>query len=352
LSLLLLPSGGIVLAQAAAGLYQVQVPVAGQQADQRSQAISDAFVKVLVRVSGNRRIVSRGDLSGEVANASRYVQEYSYRTESEQERYLDVTFDAQAVDRLLRSRGLPVWGGSKRPAILVWMAAESQGKRRLLVPDRDTPVHTAMASAARERGLPLLSPLMDLEDQGRLQVADLWGDFEVNIRAASRRYSPDMILTGRMMRANKGMWRGQWQLYQERSKANWNNQGKSPGAVAADAVQHVADLLANRFAPLATRDPGQNLVRLKVSGVYTLEDYAAVERALASQAGAERITVATVEPSAVVYELRSGAGLEVLEQRLAAGGLLEPDLDAGIGFEGTDSWEPVQPDADLYFRVR
>ena len=92
---------------------------------------------------------------------------------------------------------------------------------------------------------------MDLEDQGRLQVADLWGDFEVNIRAASRRYSPDMIFTGRLLQEKKGAWRGDWQLYQERSNNDWNNRGKSPEAVAADAVRHVADLLANRFAPLA-----------------------------------------------------------------------------------------------------
>ncbi len=353
LSILFLPIENIVLAQTAVGLYRAEVPVAGQQADQRNQAIGDAFVKVLVKVTGNRRIVSRGNLNQEVANASRYVQEYSYRTESEQERYLDVIFDAQAVNRLLRARSLPVWGARNRPGILVWMAAEQQGKRRLLVADRgDASVHAAIESTARERGLPLLFPLMDLEDQGRLQVADIWGDFEVNIRAASRRYNTDLILTGRLNQVSNASWRGHWQLYQERSNANWNNQGKSREAAAADALQHAADLLANRYAPLATRDTGRTLFRLRVSGINTLADYAAVGRLLGSQASLERVAVATVEPAVVTYELEARTGIDVLEQGLAVGGLLEPDSETGVGFEALDGSAPAQPNADLYFRIR
>ena len=338
-------------AQSMLGLYQAQVPVAGQEAEQRNQAIQDAFVKVLVKVTGNRRIVSRGNLNETVANASRFVQEYSYHIESEQERYLDVIFDAQAVNRLLRSQRLPVWAEDNRPGILVWMAIEQRGKRRLLVPDRDAPVLAAIDAEAQERGLPLLLPLMDLEDQGRLQVADLWGDFEVNIRAASRRYSPDMIFTGRLVREKKGAWRGDWKLYQERSNNDWNNRGKSLEAVAADAVRHVADLLANRFAPLA-RETGLNLVRLRVSGIDTLAGYATVGRLLEGHKGLERVTVAAVEADAVVYELQTRSGIDALEQGLSVGGVLEPDAGIGLGFESPDGVDPVSSDADLYYRVR
>ena len=79
--LLVLLLGSISALQAApvTGLYQAEVPAAGRAAEQRNQAIRDAFGRVLVKVTGNRNIAAREELREGVANAARYVQQYSYR---------------------------------------------------------------------------------------------------------------------------------------------------------------------------------------------------------------------------------------------------------------------------------
>lgn len=342
--------GGTAQAVAASvsGLYQAEAAVAGREPAQRNQALSTALAKVLVKVTGNRGIAARKELKQDLAAASRYVQQYSYRSlpEAGQENAstLLVSFDPQAVERLLRDRGLPVWG-ENRPTVLLWLGRESGGKRRLLTPEQDADIWSAVESAAGERGLPLIFPLLDLEDRAQLQVSDLWGDFEADIVKASARYNPDLILTGRMVKAARGVWRGSWRLYQGRNSIDWRNEAKLPRQLSADGLQHAADLLASRFAPLSG---GASLtgLRLRISGVESLAEYAAVQQLVASQNSLERARLVSVESDALVYQLQLRGGLQALEQGLKLGGVVEPDL-APVGDPLTTGQA-----VDLHYRLR
>jgi len=338
------------MAAKVSGLYRAEAAVAGVEANQRSEAIRQALVNVLVKVTGNRNIASRKALAGENKNASRYVQQYSYQlakdaemaSEGEPQRFLLVSFDRAAIDRLLRDQGLPVWS-ENRPSILSWMGVERQSRRRLMDSERDTPVRSALEETARTRGLPLLFPLMDLEDQGRLQVADLWGDFETNIRSASNRYRPDVILTGRLVQVAETLWRGDWRLYQGDQVSKWESETASQVEAAVSGMQHAADLLADRFAPVREQG-GLSTVRLRVSGISSLDAYTRMGRLLDSQSSLERAVIVTVDPDAVTYDLHGLGGIQALEQGLEVGGVVEPDMDASF----TSEDESV----DLYFRMR
>lgn len=332
------------------GLYEATAPVAGSEAAARNSAIREAFGKVLVKVTGNSRIATRKALAEDLGNAARYVQQYRYELSPVVEggdpagRLLQVSFDKNEMDRLLQSRGLPVWSAN-RPSVLVWVGEERQGKRRLLNPDIDADLRLPLDQVAAERGLPLLLPIMDLEDQGQMQVADIWGDFENNIRAASRRYAPDLILTGRLVGVNAGLWRGEWRLYSADSQRNWNNEAASRNDLVADALQRTADSLADRFAPLRD-ERSLSTVRLRVAGIESLADYAAVLELLATQSALERVVVALVEPDAVIYDLHGQGGVAALQLGLDIGGLIE--ADPGGAFQPSASSVPV----DLYYRMR
>ncbi|MET0082891.1 MAG: DUF2066 domain-containing protein [Sedimenticola sp.] len=338
------------------GLYQAEVPVAGQQASQRNEAIGRAFGKVLVKVTGNRNIASRSELAPEFSRAPRYVQQYRYRLADEQPqsegadgeavepaRFLQVTFDSQAINRLLRQSRLPVWG-ENRPGGLVWLGEERKGRQRRLV-GAESSAWQVLDTAAGERGLPLLYPLMDLEDQSRMQVSDLWGDFERNISGASQRYSPDFILTARLSRVSNGLWRSSWSLFQGENVSSWNNDGTSRNQLLSDGVQYAADLLANRFAPIGG---GSELtqVRLRVGGIASLREYAGVGSFLSTQSSVAKAELSEVDSGAVIYDLQVRGGLQVLEQGLALGGLIEPDDDFVMGDEA------VAENVDLFYRLR
>ncbi|MCB1758808.1 MAG: DUF2066 domain-containing protein [Gammaproteobacteria bacterium] len=332
-------------------LYRVSVTVAGEDAAQRKSALQEAFRGVLVKVTGSRQVIARQSLQADIADPSRFVQQYRYRALPTQgdvpaaNRLLEVAFDADELERLLQQRGLPQWGVN-RPGILVWLGLDEQGqKRRLALPEIDLALYRALQEGAATRGLPLLLPLMDLEDQSQLQVADLWGDFENNIRAASRRYGPDLILVGRISALDRELWRGEWRLYQADRASAWNNQAESSSALAADALQRAGDELAALYAPLR-QERDLSTVRLQVTGIHSLEDYASVLEILSTQQSLERVVVVSANADTIVYDLHGLGGASALESGLRIGGRLEPDLQSGRGSD------PLTTLVDLYYHLR
>lgn len=346
---LLLGYGALAPASQVTGLYSAEVPVEGQSAGQRSDGIKRAFAQMLIKVTGNRGVAQRPELQGDIGKAQNYVQQFRYRFGAGQSadgsagRLLSVQFDAAAVQRLLRERRLPVWG-ENRPSGLVWLGIESSGQRRVMRPEEDGRLINAMTATAEQRGIPLMIPLMDLEDQSSVQVADLWGDFEQNIRRASERYSPDLIVTGRLTRLSGQLWRVTWRLYHGDRISSWSDEGNDPARLTAEGVQHVTDLLADRYAPVGG-EANLSRIRLRVGGVTRLPQYAELARFLSSQSSVERADMVSVEPDAITYDLRVRGGIQVLEQGLALDGIIEPLSDP------TDT-PPLTDGVDLFYRMR
>lgn len=367
LVILMLIPVGVAQATTVSDLYEAEVPVQGQGAEQRKQAIQAAFIQMLIKVTGNRNIGSRSELKAEIPTAQRYVQQYRYRlapdqtdvmtdeptrrgsrapkkqAQRETSRMLGVTFDEEAVNRLLRERRLPVWN-KNRPSTLLWLGLEQNRKRRHMSPDRDVELKVVLKQAAQQRGLSLLFPLMDLEDQSTLQIADLWGSFEPNIRKASQRYRPDLIISTRLTQVSAKLWRADWSLYQTGQVSDWSNEGQSRDQVTTDGLQQAADMMARRLAPMKTGIELQEF-RIKVSGIDNLRDYAKVTGYLRSQSLVGQIRIALVEPEAVTYAFSVTGTIHDLDRSLRLSGMIEPDTDI---FSAN---EPQAEDVDLYYKL-
>jgi len=102
----------VSLSAVAGGLYTGQVLVASQSDADRTEALKSALGDVVVRVSGDKAVLARPDVAKAVADAERYVQQFSYQqdvvTEAGQTQVrltLVAHFDRDAVDRLLRNPG-------------------------------------------------------------------------------------------------------------------------------------------------------------------------------------------------------------------------------------------------------
>jgi hypothetical protein len=355
--------GPTAMAGQVTGLYSAEVPVAGQSVEQRTDGIRRAFARMLIKVTGNRTVPQRPELQEDIAQATRYVQQFRYRLRAGRSsatappaagdgavdsggaaRLLTVQFDSAAVQRLLRERRLPVWG-ENRPSGLVWLGIENQGQRRVMRPELDAALVDAMTATAEQRGVPLILPLMDLEDQSAVQVADLWRDFEQNIRRASQRYLPDLIVTGRMTQISGRLWRVTWRLYHGDRTTSWGDEGGDLVGLAREGAQHVSDLLAERYAPVGG-EANLSRIRLRVSGVTGLAQYAGVGRLLQSQSSVVRADMIAVEPDAVIFELQVRGGIQVLEQGLSLGGVIEPVTDL------PDATQSLVEGVDLFYRMR
>jgi len=319
------------------GLYQTEVSVAGQDLEEQRRALRSALTQVLIKVSGQRGVTGNEGIGAALKDPARYVQQYRYRVvrddtapSAEPGQVLWAKFDRDAVNRLLRESGLSVWG-RERPAVLIWLAVEEGSRRRLLGGDDGGQLVSALQSRAAERGLPLVLPLLDLEDQSRLRVTDVWGNFQDTVLAASGRYASDAVLVARAYRVLPGLWEAHWTLLEGDGAVAWTTQADVPGGLLEEGIDRAADTLAAHFArPLEADVPGR--LQLMVTDVNTLQDYARASRYLASLDAVERVHTTRVAPGRVWFRLEAAAGREAVARAITLGRTLR-------AVDTTENWQ-------------
>ncbi len=354
---------GVAQAARVTDLYVAEVPVVGQGAEARAAAIREAFAQILAKVTGVRSLSGQVSSAKVLRSAPRYVQQYRYHLlktpQTDQlepdaalpDRLLWVKFDERAVNRLLRDSGLSVWGDA-RPSTLIWIGLEQRGRRSLYQPELEPQLRGALEDVARERGLPILLPLMDMEDRARLQVSDVWGAFEENIRAASDRYLPDVILVVRLhRRGNSDYWVADWILYQPDIANHWQTQGENQIDVVKEGLQRAVDELATRFAPRHDAQ-GTSKLRIRVSGLNHMADYVLIRDYLQSLVMIEQLDLLAADAGRISFITKVQGGRDALERGILLGGVLEPVVTSD-GVVSADATPPEQLDAEsLDYRLR
>ena len=183
-------------------LYSQDIPVAGQGFQERAQAMTQAFSQVLVKVTGQPEVLDNKVVREALAKPKTYIRKFGFHTDetaTQRQQYFEVTFDEQSVKRLLRRAGVAIWG-QNRPSTLVWLAIEKAGKRGIISASANLPGVFYQHFGAR--GLPVLFPLMDFEDEASISAVDIWGGFSSKLQEASRRYGTQSILSGRLSAQN------------------------------------------------------------------------------------------------------------------------------------------------------
>jgi len=324
-----------VYAQAAAAdLFAAEVAVSGQSPDERTTALRSALSEVLVRVAGRNSVLDSKPARAMLADPDALVQQYRYYTRQDSQLpqlLLWVRFDADSIRRRLQQQGQSFWGG-ERPDTLVWLAVEDRGRRYVVAADDDGEVRRQIESAARQRGLPVLFPLMDLEDQAGARFTDIWGGFFDNVVRASERYSPQAVLIGRLHRTASGGWSSRWQLQAGGgSPRAWSGSSQELAQLAQQGIADTADILASRFAVAGGSGATSGSVNIEIAGVDSLADYARVTAYLASLSSVLDLQVSQLDGPNLHCLLRLNGTLSDLNQTVAIGTVLEPLAGANPG---------------------
>ena len=317
-------------------LYRAEIPVQGQTSQERSQATRTGLLRVLVRVTGKQGIEENQLVQQALASPFSYVQQFRYRrmeqpqvvitdagTEENFTEWLRLDFDEASVNMMLRQAGLPLWGRA-RPSILLWIAVEDLNQRRILGGSFPADERKVLETTASDRGIPVLIPLMDLQDQADLNFADIWGDFQDTIRRASERYQPGGILVGRVYRHTAGEWEGRWTLYQGSEVYRWLLDGKSREAVLADGLGRMADTLGEQFAQVEGQQ-GKERLTVTVSDIQSLEQYARAMKYLESLDVVDSVKVTEVGPNHASFLLSLRGQSQSFRQATVFGETLAPD---------------------------
>ncbi len=302
-------------------LYDAELPVQGRDPGERQAAFGKALAVVLGRMTGQRDVSTMPGAAALLGKAPRYVQQYRYLEDDAGGYRLRVRFDPQALEQALMEAGLPIWG-PQRPAVLVWLAVEGQEARYIVAEGGSEPLREAMERVARLRGVPLMFPLLDLQDRRGLSEADILGGFDEPVREASRRYRPDAVLIGRAKGLSGGFWRIHWRLYLGDRGRDWRTEGGDLVAAAEEGIQRLATVLGERLAIRERTQPAGGVV-LSVEGVEGLDDYARLDAYLGGLGQIGAYHPYRIEADRISYWLRLKGDARDLERLIGLGDTLE-----------------------------
>jgi uncharacterized protein len=330
LSLCCLVTPGAFGLQDADWLYAVEVPVEAQTEEERDRAAAQGLLIVLSRLTGLSSVPRGPEIVAAMENPDAYYNRFAFVTREQTaagpQRNLRVTFQPAAIQGLLGRAQLPVWW-SKRPNVLVWLVLDNFGEREVLSSTSDHPLVAALQERARLRGLPLVLPLMDLDDNLAVSPADVWGKVGQSLDTAALRYDADLVLIGRISvnrdRVISGQpYRGDWEVWLGDQPLVDNFTNASAQSVAERAVDMLANRLAEQFAVLPR--PLQ-VQRLSVTGLDSAAGYAEFMAYLERLEFVERVAVTGLSASAVNIAVASRAETAQLEMLLTQEGRLTRD---------------------------
>lgn len=352
-----------VNADIVSNLYEVEVPVEGQGREERAYVVREALKEVLVRISGRNAASLIAADESLVSNPTRYVQQFRYRKFNSDEvipaapdgakpytQKLWLQFTEKTVSKLLREQGLPVWGKT-RPATLIWLVIDDQ-KQRILIGNNTPHIsRTHIEQEATKKGLPFRLPLLDLADQSKLQVTDVWGNFEDTILAASLRYQTEATLVGRIYLSFNKTWQTRWTLYSAGQRQDWE---VSNSATLHEAIRQglsvTGESLSVRFAQVS--DAGvSDEVLLKINNITDLKTYNKVVKYLKGLSIISQVQAYQVNNNHVIFKVNSRRGRLGVVQAIALGHVLIADINQPIVPAGSGENEAKTLQAELVYKL-
>jgi hypothetical protein len=306
-------------------IYQASVPVASQSDADRVAALQKGLEQVLIEVSGNSHILdNNAKLKASLAHAEDIVQQYSYATPPQAPKitpYLFIVrFEPEEVNRLLRDAGTATWG-QNRPLILVWLAYEAPGHPADIVDTADKNMQVLFKNSARQRGLPLIFPVMDASEVVQLNVGDVLNKAMPVLKLASVRYASHAILIGHLTQTAVGV-ASDWQLILGPDQWAWSIAGKDPTEVFTGLVNNISDKLAERYSAVVT-NAVQSHVTLQVTGLKQQTDLADLMKYLQQLTPVADVQLKSVAGDAIILDVNLRGNEQAFIQAASLGNNLE-----------------------------
>ncbi len=320
-----------VMYPAAAGeirLYEASVPLSSRSDQIVRAAQRKALEWVLVRLTGDRYVAGREGVRRRIGNVESYIVSQGYlaasapafdpqtgvgigdqddraRPDPDGGELLAVSFSPARINRLIRDADLPLWDAI-RPQTVAWIVMQQGSEKSVLGQDSDPALEKALVALARDRGTPLILPLMDLQEWQALPPELVWGDFRVDIGEASQRYGADSILIGRLTAAKApqtDIWDGDWEFWWAEERLLRKTEGKDLATTLDEVVNWMADELAARFAIVLSA--GDRSHWLQVDAVANVRAYAHVLTYFKKLAAVTSVQVTRFQGESVLLHLRT-----------------------------------------------
>ncbi|OQW91999.1 MAG: hypothetical protein BWK79_15615, partial [Beggiatoa sp. IS2] len=236
--------------QTITNLYRAIVPAEQGEEVTTHEPLKQALMQILIKISGNHKIVADPTIKAKIEQADRLVLQYEYQTINDQS-VLSVQFDEVAVKKLLRTAGSPIWSGN-RPDWLMWIVLETEGGQRQVVLNEEEQANevTSIKTQAVQRGLPVLFPVLDFEDRANLKMADITTGIKDPVITIAKRYGVKVICTGWLFTSlESSQLEGHWRLYivEDAKEFSWKNSDTDLAKLLSAATDKAIDNISDYF---------------------------------------------------------------------------------------------------------
>ncbi len=309
------------------GLYEIEVLAKSRSQEDRNNAIQEALKVVLGRIVVADNVLQTAVVKTAVAAAPHYVRQFQFsmtpdgRQTDEQARLLRVLFDEQQLLSLLRSSNVGIWG-EIRPETLVWLVVDGQEGRQFYNADNMPVVENALIKAANLKGLPVIFPILDLEEQQKISVNEVLSADSRHLLDMSKRYDVVSVMAGRLV--NKGhCWQAEWALYFDDRIKQWSSSCNPLNGVVVNGMQGTYDVLSKYYGVKPDiQEKGFTIV--KISGIKGMTEMTRVTGYLQSLPMIKSVNWVSVEDGYTVYRINYAGSEAVLAEGLIAAGMLTP----------------------------
>ncbi|ACJ29479.1 Conserved hypothetical protein [Shewanella piezotolerans WP3] len=283
------------------------VPVDSRAKNLRSQAIKQGLKEVILKNTGTQSALTHPDVVKQLANASAMMTQYGYQ-DLDGKLFIKVSFDHKRLISLLRQAGLPVWG-KQRPLTLVWLVEEIEGERKILNDASTSVTRTSFDTQSSNRGVPLLFPLMDLDDSMQIGINDIRGQFTDNVANASLRYQANYFIMATISPQGE-VFSYKMSLYPRELSAGSSqyNPSTSQSGESASVEQAVVDITAAAseyyVSQYAIADSGEKLTtKITFTDVSKMKQLVEIEKYLNQLSAIKTVAVASIEGMTVEFNL-------------------------------------------------
>jgi len=323
-------------------LFTVELPVADQTSSLRLESFSEAFKQVIVKVSGSDDALQSPAFERPIANSARYVKQFRYvnRSLPEDEEYdagrliLRIDFDQRLIEGLLREQNFPVWG-RERPSTLLVISYDVNENIKLVSDDATPDLVEALDRAAAIHAVPVLFPLMDLEDIALVSIGAIASRQYEDIDVMARRYAPNALLVGQIVGRSGQGWQGDWEVRFDGQVFKWTFKASARQAVVDQVIRNLARILALEYALAGHQRVEQSLL-LSVSDLEGIEKLIRVQQYLKSLNVVESVRVAMVSKDVVTYRLQLRNEAEDLQRLIEFGEVLEQEDFPQLNTQGEE----------------
>ncbi|BAJ01860.1 DUF2066 domain-containing protein [Shewanella violacea] len=192
----LLLQANLVSAAEVHQLDETLVPVESRSLVQQKKAISIGLREVILKNSGSKASIAHPSVKAKMRNPSSLLSQFGYQ-EVDGELFLQVNFDHQRIIKLLRDAHLPVWG-KQRPLTLIWLVEDDAESKQIINDGSVLDSRKLFQSVSESKGVPVLFPVMDLDDNMKVNIHDIRGKFVEPVASASQRYQADYFVIASM----------------------------------------------------------------------------------------------------------------------------------------------------------